>query len=97
MDLSNDEGPQWDGKGGMGMAKGTRNTYVIPGMDEMTGEEYREALQKSVSDRQEQRRQARRGVVGNRAGHDYLASLGWGGASESLAASSSEAEEATDN
>ena len=97
VDLSNDEGPQWDGKGGMGMAKGTRNTYVIPGMDEMTGEEYRKALQKSVSDRQEQRRKARGGVVGNRAGHDYLASLGWGGASESLAASSGEAEEATDN
>ena len=98
VDLSNDEeGPQWDGKGGMGIAKGTRSTYVIPGMDEMTGEEYREALQKSVSDRQEQRKQARGGVVGNRAGHDYLASLGWGGASESLAASSSEAEEATDN
>eukprot|EP00563_Minutocellus_polymorphus_P007058 CAMPEP_0181037156 /NCGR_PEP_ID=MMETSP1070-20121207/9250_1 /TAXON_ID=265543 /ORGANISM="Minutocellus polymorphus, Strain NH13" /LENGTH=455 /DNA_ID=CAMNT_0023114851 /DNA_START=15 /DNA_END=1382 /DNA_ORIENTATION=- len=90
VDLSYDEeGPKWEGKGGMGMAKGTRNTYVIPGMEEMTGEEYREALQKSVSDRQEQRRKARRGVIGNRAGHDYLASLGWGGASESLAASSS--------
>ena len=93
IDTSNDEGPKWDGKGGLGMAKGTRSTYVIPGMEEMTGEEYRKALQKSVSDRQEQRRKARGGVVGNRAGHDYLASLGWGGASESLAASSDESDQ----
>ena len=84
IDTSNDE---WDGKGGLGMAKGTRSTYVIPGMEEMTGEEYRKALQKSVSDRQEQRRQSRSGVVGNRAAHDYLNDLGWGGASQSLAAS----------
>jgi len=96
VDTSNDEGPKWDGKGGMGMAKGTRSTYVIPGMEEMTGEEYRKALQKSVSDRQEQRRKTKGGVVGNRAGHDYLASLGWGGASESLAASSRAPDEATD-
>jgi hypothetical protein len=96
VDTSNDEGPKWDGKGGMGMAKGTRSTYVIPGMEEMTGEEYRKALQKSVSDRQEQRRKAKGGVVGNRAGHDYLASLGWGGASESLAASSRASDETTD-
>ena len=94
IDTSNDEGPKWDGKGGLGMAKGTRSTYVIPGMEEMTGEEYRKALQKSVSERQEQRRKARGGVVGNRAGHDYLASLGWGGASESLAASSDESDQA---
>ena len=94
IDTSNDEGPKWDGKGGLGMAKGTRSTYVIPGMEEMTGEEYRKALQKSVSERQEQRRKARGGVVGNRAGHDYLAGLGWGGASESLAASSDESDQA---
>ena len=93
IDTSNDEGPKWDGKGGLGMAKGTRSTYVIPGMEEMTGEEYRKALQKSVSERQEQRRKAKGGVVGNRAGHDYLASLGWGGASESLAASSDESDQ----
>jgi hypothetical protein len=59
-------------------------------MDEMTGEEYRKALQKSVSDRQEERRRARGGVVGNRAAHSYLNELGWGGASGSLAADSGE-------
>ena len=89
-DTSLDEGPVYTGEGGLGIAKGTRNTYVIPGMEEMTGEEYRRALQKSVSDRQEERRKARGGVVGNRAAHSYLDDLGWGGASSSLAADSGE-------
>mmetsp|Transcript_4086 Transcript_4086/g.8674 ORF Transcript_4086/g.8674 Transcript_4086/m.8674 type:complete len:290 (-) Transcript_4086:46-915(-) len=89
-DTSLDEGPAYTGKGGLGMAQGTRSTYVIPGMEEMSGEEYRKALQKSVSDRQEERRRARGGVVGNRAAHSYLNELGWGGASGSLAADSGE-------
>ena len=37
---------------GYGLASGTRNTYAIPGMDEMSAEEYREELQRSVSARQ---------------------------------------------
>jgi len=80
-DTSLDEGPAYDGKGGMGLAKGTANTYIIPGMDEMTPEEYRKALQKSVSDRQTRRHSSRSGVVGNRAALQYLDTLGWGGAS----------------
>jgi hypothetical protein len=76
-----DEGPAYDGTGGMGLAKGTANTYNIPGMDEMSPEEYRKALQKSVSDRQTRRRESREGVVGNRAALQYLDQLGYGGAS----------------
>jgi len=86
-DVSENDGPAYDGKGGLGLATGTRNTYIIPGMDEMSGEEYRAALQKTVSDRQEERRQSRQGVVGNRAAHNYLSDLGYGGASSGLAAS----------
>lgn len=84
IDTSNDEGPAYTGKGGLGLASGTTNTYVIPGMDQMTGEEYRKALQDSVIARQEQRRQVNRNVVGNRAAHSYLEQLGYGGASASL-------------
>ena len=87
VDISNDEGPAYDGKGGMGLASGTTNTYIIPGMDEMTGEEYRKALQASVSARQEQRRTQNRGLVGNRAAHSYLEQLGYGGASQNLSGS----------
>ena len=35
-----------------GLAKGTTNTYAIPGMDEMTPEEYRTKLQETISGRQ---------------------------------------------
>lgn len=83
-DYNPEEGEKYDGTGGMGLAKGTANTYVIPGMDEMTGEEYRKALQASVTARQTQRYKNRGGIVGNRAAHDYLSSLGYGGASKSL-------------
>jgi len=85
MDTSNDEGPTYDGTGGLGLAKGTRNTYIIPGMDEMSPEEYRAALQKSVSDRQSIRKERRSGVVGNRAALQYLDQLGYGGASSNWA------------
>lgn len=83
-DTSLDEGPAYDGSGGMGLAKGTANTYIIPGMEEMSPEEYRAALQKSVIDRQSNRHSGRDGMVGNRAAHQYLDSLGWGGASSHL-------------
>ena len=73
MDISEDEGPAYDGTGGLGMAKGTRNTYVIPGMDEMSPEEYQKALQQSITDRQQVRKGA--GNYGNRATWDYLNNL----------------------
>jgi hypothetical protein len=74
MDKSLDEGPVYDGRGGLGQPRGTVNTYVIPGMDEMSVEEYRAALQESVLERQRQRKNS--GVVtGNRATWDYLNQL----------------------
>lgn len=72
-DESEDEGPAYDGTGGLGMAKGTRNTYVIPGMDEMSPEEYQKALQQSITDRQTVRKGT--GNYGNRATWDYLNNL----------------------
>jgi hypothetical protein len=77
MDISNDEGPTYDGTGGMGLAKGTTNTYIIDGMDEMSPEEYQKALQKSISDRQARR--VREGTYGNRNSNDYLSALGAAG------------------
>lgn len=81
-ETSDEEGAAYTGKGGMGLATGTRNTYVIPGMDEMSPEEYRKALQESVSERQRQRREKRSGLVGTRAALQYLDQLGYGGASD---------------
>jgi len=73
MDHNDEEGEGYDGTGGMGLAKGTVNTYVIPGMDEMTGEEYRAALQKSVIERQAKR--SNTGVTGNLTSQNYLDNL----------------------
>jgi hypothetical protein len=73
MDTPSDEGAAYNGLGGMGQAPDTVNTYVIPGMDEMTPDEYRKALQDSVIDRQRQRKAS--GVTGNKATWDYLNSL----------------------
>lgn len=70
---NDEEGDPYDGEGGMGLAKGTTNTWVIPGMDEMTGEEYRAALQESVSQRQSQRKAGE--VTGNRSSNNYLENL----------------------
>ena len=70
-----DEGPAYTGSGGMGMAKGTRSTYTVEGMEDMSPAEYRLALQKSVIDRQSQRRSAVRGQVGNKAANNYLDNL----------------------
>jgi hypothetical protein len=70
----NSEGPAFSPSGGNGsLAKGTTNTYIIPGMDEMNTEEYREALQKSISDRQTARKGT--GNYGNRQTWDYLNNL----------------------
>jgi hypothetical protein len=68
-----EEGPAYEGEGGLGLAKGTVNTYVIPGMDEMSSEEYRDALQQSIIDRQTVRKSG--GKYGNRATWDYLNNL----------------------
>ncbi len=66
-----EEGEAYNGKGGLGLAKGTKNTYVIDGMDEMSPEEYRKALQESISGRQAQRRNGNR-TVGNLSSNNYL-------------------------
>jgi hypothetical protein len=70
---TSEEGPAYDGRGGMGQPLGTSSTYVLPGMEEMSPEEYRKALQESVSERQRKRRET--GVTGNRATWDYLNGL----------------------
>ena len=77
-DISNDEGPAFDGSGGFGLARGTKNTYVIPGMDEMSPEEYRQKLQESISARQAKRREEalKSGIIGNRSSNGYLDTLG---------------------
>lgn len=68
-----EDGPAFDGKGGLGLARGTTNTYFIPNMDEMSPEEYREALQRTVIEAQRARRS--KGIVGNRSSSGYLDSL----------------------
>lgn len=71
-----EEGAAYDGKGGLGLAKGTANTYLIDGMDEMTPEEYRKALQESISGRQDKRKSS--GMVGNMMSNNYLDNLNRG-------------------
>lgn len=73
QDTPADEGLDYSVRGGMGQPADTVNTYIIPGMDEMTGEEYRAALQRSVIERQQRRKDS--GVTGNRATWDYLKQL----------------------
>lgn len=69
-----EDGPAYDSAGGSGsLARGTTNTYIIPNMDEMSTEEYRAALQKSISDRQTKRKES--GNYGNRQTWDYLNNL----------------------
>jgi hypothetical protein len=68
-----EDGPVYDGKGGLGLARGTTNTYYIPNMDEMSPEEYREALQRTVIEAQRARRA--KGIVGNRSSSGYLDNL----------------------
>ncbi|KAL7517533.1 hypothetical protein ACHAWX_002452 [Stephanocyclus meneghinianus] len=78
-DISDDEGPAFDGKG-YGLARGTTNTYVIPGMDQMSPEEYRTKLQETISARQAKRREESLrnsgGTIGNRSSSGYLEQLG---------------------
>ena len=74
IDTSNDEGPAYEGYGGMGLAKGTANTYIIDGMDAMSPEEYQKALQETISARQRKRISDGK-TTGNRATWDYLHQL----------------------
>lgn len=74
-----DEGPAYTGRGGMGQPKGTVNTYIIEGMDEMTPAEYQAALQESVLERQRQRQRSGTTAIGNKATWDYLNALEQGG------------------
>jgi len=68
------EGPDYDPAGGQGsLPKDTTNTYIIPGMDAMSPEEYRVALQQSIIDRQKERKAS--GKYGNRNTWDYLNNL----------------------
>ena len=60
------------------MAKGTANTYVIEGMDEMTAEEYQAALSQQVIERARKRRYGLGGAHGNRQTLDYMNSLSGG-------------------
>lgn len=73
IDISDDEGPRYDGTGGMGQPRGTVNTYAIPGMEEMSKDEYMRALQDQIINVQEERR--RKGYGGNKSSWDYLSSL----------------------
>lgn len=66
------------GDGGFGLARGTTNTYAIPGMEEMNPEEYRATLQATISARQAQRRKdslASSGRIGNAGSQHYLEAL----------------------
>jgi hypothetical protein len=70
---NDEDGAAYDGEGGMGLSRGTANTYHLEGMDEMSPEEYRDKLQKSVSDRQDARKKS--GEYGNRQSWSYMSSL----------------------
>ena len=70
-DTSEDEGPKFTGR--MGVPVGTKNTYVLEGMDEMTADEYQKALEQAVMDRAKARRKS--GQHGNRGTWDYLRHL----------------------
>jgi hypothetical protein len=74
LSADDEEGPAYNGRGGMGQAAGTANTYVIPGMDEMTADEYQAALEQTIIDRQRQRRYSG-DATGNRSTWNYLNSL----------------------
>jgi hypothetical protein len=50
--IANPEGDVNEDYANFGLARGTTNTYVIPGMEEMSPEEYRSKLQETISARQ---------------------------------------------
>jgi hypothetical protein len=71
--FNDEEGQMYNGEGGMGLSRGTANTYMLEGMDDMSPEEYREKLQQSVIDRQQRRKDT--GEYGNRQSWSYISSL----------------------
>lgn len=48
VDEVQNEGPEWDPKGGYGLPRGVRNSYVIEDMGKMTPEEYQAALRQVI-------------------------------------------------
>jgi hypothetical protein len=88
-----EEGPDYDGNGGMGQPRGTVNTYIIEGMEDMSSEEYRLALQQSLIDRQAARRGQAGARVGNQGTLDYLHMLSGPGAKDSLKRDAEDEEE----
>jgi hypothetical protein len=71
-----EDGPAYDPSGGQGsLAKGTRNTYIIPDMDAMSPEEYQKALQENLYKQQMERRKVTGSGYGNRASWNYLNNL----------------------
>jgi hypothetical protein len=74
MDTPEDEGTSFGSTGGgMGQAAETTNTYILPGMDQMTAAEYQYELQKAVIAKQNVRRQTL--TTGNRSSWDYMNQL----------------------
>ena len=72
-EYDDEEGPRYDGSGGMGQPRGTVNTYTIPGMEDMNKDEYIKALQDQILKTQHERRT--NGNGGNKATWSYLNSL----------------------
>jgi hypothetical protein len=56
-----------------GSAGETTNTYIIPGMEQMTAAEYQYELQKAVIEKQNMRRRSQ--TTGNRSSWDYMNQL----------------------
>jgi hypothetical protein len=67
-----EDGPAHDGA--LGQPRDTANTYIIPGMDDMTPDEYQAALANSVIERSREQRYAGK-ARGNKLAHDYMAGL----------------------
>jgi hypothetical protein len=72
MPTESEDGPAHDGA--LGQPRDTANTYVIPGMDDMTPDEYQAALANSVIERSREQRYAGK-ARGNKLAHDYMAGL----------------------
>lgn len=88
-----EDGAVYDGSGGMGQPRGTVNTYILEGMEDMTSDEYRLALQQSLIDRQAARRGQAGARVGNQGTLDYLHMLSGPGAKDSLKRDAEDEEE----
>ena len=73
-EINDEEGDPYQGEGGMGMAKGTKNTYMIPGMEEMSPEEYRKAIDRSIVDSMNERRKSGK-PLGAQSSDNYLNNL----------------------